>query len=57
MLVGFGLWVLSFRNSRLDVVMKHKDYMKLMKTPFEELCPNCFLSHNGHMPSSERFYK
>ena len=21
------------------------------------LCPNCFLSHNGHMPSSERFYK
>ena len=21
------------------------------------LCPNCYLSHNGHMPSSERFYK
>ena len=21
------------------------------------LCPNCYLSYNGHMPSSERFYK
>ena len=33
-----------------DVTNNHLDNLRL-------LCPNCFLSHNGHMPSSERFYK
>jgi len=33
-----------------DVINNHLDNLRL-------LCPNCYLSYNGHMPSSERFYK
>jgi len=33
-----------------NVLHTHLDNIRL-------LCPNCYLSYNGHMPSSERFYK
>ena len=33
-----------------NVTNNHLDNIRL-------LCPNCYLSYNGHMPSAERFYK
>jgi len=33
-----------------DPLNTHMDNLRL-------LCPNCYLSYNGHMPSAERFFK
>jgi hypothetical protein len=57
---GYGRWIKSL-DQILDGSKRYRMRAGYVTNNTLEnlrlLCPNCYLSHNGHMPSSERFYK
>ena len=54
---GYNEMVLGKESVALRLDYEDGDVTNNKLENLRLLCPNCFLSHNGHMPSSERFYK